>query len=88
MAPETLTIPHPTKKSPTVYIMPFTRMPTFLIGCAGAILWHQGGDRFVAFMNRGRVQVKAWATIASGLVVLGLVEYGPQRELGYAPGKW
>ena len=68
--------------------MPFTRMPTFLIGCAGAILWHQGGDRFVAFMNRGRVQVKAWAIIALGLVVLGLVEYGPQRELGYAPGKW
>lgn len=68
--------------------MPFTRMPTFLLGCVGAVLWHQGGGRFVAYMNRGRVALKSWGMIAAGLVILGLVEWGPKRELAYAPGKW
>jgi len=68
--------------------MPFTRLPTFVLGCVGAILWHRHGDAFTRYMNSGRAALKAWGTVAVALVVLGLVEWGPHRELAYVPGKW
>jgi peptidoglycan/LPS O-acetylase OafA/YrhL len=87
--------PHPTEhthikhtNTQTVYTMPFTRLPTFALGCLLAILWHHHAESFTAYMHRGRQQLKTWGLIGGGLVLLGLVEWGPHRELAYVPGKW
>lgn len=73
------------------YTRTFARMPTFLIGGMGAVLWHHFGTRFQAFLSaggRGLGRFKVWAIVAVGLAILAAAEFGPHDEMAYAPGRW
>lgn len=63
-------------------------MPTFLIGCAGAVLWHHHSERFLRFMHSGRAALKTWGLVAVGLAILAAAEFAPHDEMAYAPGLW
>ncbi len=71
------------------YIRPFTRMPTFLIGGMGAILWDRHGQRWQRFLtSRPWPFLRVWGVVAAGLAILAAAEFGPRDEMGYAPGRW